>query len=407
MQNVIQVTEDLFYLGGNDRRLALFESAFPVPRGVSYNSYLLTDEKTVLFDTVDSAVGELFFENLDHALGGRDLDYLIVHHMEPDHSATFLRVVEKYPSVTVVTNQKVAMMLKNYFPFSGKNVRLIKEGDVLNVGKRNICFVFAPMVHWPEVMMSYLKEDGILFSADAFGTFGAIGGSIFADELPFERDFLDDARRYYFNIVGKYGVQVQSVLKKAAALPISMICPLHGPVWRRSEDIAWYLGKYDVWSRYLPEEKGVAIFYASVYGHTQNAAEILGAALAKEGVPAKLYDVSVTHVSILLSEAFRYSHAVFASTTYNNGIFVNMENFLSDLKAHSFQGRKYSLLENGSWSPQAGSLMEKTVSEWKNMEKLGETVTVVSSVKGETREKIEALAAAIAADYKSEKEDKS
>ncbi len=400
MQNVIEVTKNLYYLGGSDRRLALFESAFPIPRGVSYNSYLLLDEKTVLFDTVDLAVSELFFENLEYALGGRKLDYLIVHHMEPDHSASFLKVIEKYPEVMVITNQKVAMMLKNYFPFSGKNVRLVKEGDTLNVGSRNITFVLAPMVHWPEVMMSFIPEDGILFSADAFGTFGALGGSIFADELSFERDFLDDARRYYFNIVGKYGVQVQSVLKKAAGLDIKTICPLHGPVWRTAESIGWYLGKYDIWSKYLPEERGVVLFYASVYGHTQNAAEILGTEIAKRGVPVKLYDVSVTHVSELLSEAFRYSHLIFAATTYNNGLFISMENLLSDLKAHNFQGRKYALMENGSWSPQAGSLMEKTVSEWKGMEKIGETVTVLSSVKGETREKIEALAAAIAVDYK-------
>lgn len=405
MQNVIEVTKDLYYLGGNDRRLALFESAFPIPRGVSYNSYLLKDEKTVLFDTVDSAVCEVFLENLAHALGGRKLDYLIVHHMEPDHSASFFRVIETYPDVMVITNQKVAMMLKNYFPFSGKNVRLIREGDTLNVGKRNICFVFAPMVHWPEVMMSFIAEDGVLFSADAFGTFGALGGSIFEDEVSFERDFLDDARRYYFNIVGKYGAQVQAVLKKAAGLPIQTICPLHGPVWRRAEDIAWYLKKYDIWSKYEPEERGAVIFYASVYGHTQNAAEILGAELAGRGVPVKLYDVSVTHVSECLSEAFRYSHLVFASTTYNNGIFINMENFLSDLKAHGLKNRKYALIENGSWSPQAGGLMEKCISEWKGMEKLGDTVTVLSSVKEETRKQLEALAASIAEDYKEEKEE--
>ncbi len=404
MQNVIEVTKDLYYLGGNDRRLALFESAFPVPRGVSYNSYLLTDEKTVLFDTVDSAVSELFFENLEYALHGRGLDYLVVHHMEPDHSAAFFRVIETYPDVTVITNQKVAMMLKNYFPFSGRNVRLIREGDSLNVGKRNISFVFAPMVHWPEVMMSFIPEDGILFSADAFGTFGALGGSIFADELSFERDFLDDARRYYFNIVGKYGAQVQSVLKKAAGLSVRMICPLHGPVWRGEEEIAWYLGKYGVWSKYEPEERGVAVFYASVYGHTQNAAEILGAELAGRGVSVKLFDVSVTHVSECLAEAFRYSHLVFASTTYNNGIFIHMDNFLSDLKAHGMRNRKYALLENGSWAPQAGALMEEMISQWKDMVKLGETVTVLSSVKEETREKIVALAAAIAGDY-NKKED--
>ena len=252
MHNCVRIADDLFYLGGNDRRIALFESAYPVPRGVSYNSYLLTDEKTVLFDTVDLSVSDLFFENLAYALGGRALDYIVVHHMEPDHSATFARVLEKYPSATVVTNQKVAQMLKNYFGFAGE-VRLVKEGDTLSVGKRTLSFVFAPMVHWPEVMFTYIPEDGTLFSADAFGTFGALPGSVFADEVDFERDFLDDARRYYFNIVGKYGVQVQNVLKKAAGLEIKLVCPLHGPVWRKN--FAWYLQKYLTWSAYEPEEK--------------------------------------------------------------------------------------------------------------------------------------------------------
>ena len=397
MQNVIEIKNDLFYLGGSDRRIKLFENHIPIPRGVSYNSYLLKDKKTVLFDTVDTAVSEQFFENLEHALGGKPLDYLVVHHMEPDHSATFLRLLERHPDVTVVTNQKVAGMLKNFFPFSGDNLHIVKEGDTMSVGRHTLTFIFAPMVHWPEVMMTYIAEEGILFSADAFGTFGALGGSIFADEVHFEEEFLSDARKYYFNIVGKYGFQVQSVLKKASALKIGLVCPLHGPVWR--ENFAWYLKKYDIWSKYEPEEKGVAIFYASIYGHTQNAAEILASMLAKKGVFVKVYDVSNTHVCDLLAEAFRYSHAVFASSTHNNNIFLCMETLLSDLKAHFFQKRGYAFVENGSWAPQAGALMEETISGMKDMRKLGETVKMISSVKGETAEKLSALADAVAADY--------
>ncbi|HJA95306.1 MAG TPA: FprA family A-type flavoprotein [Firmicutes bacterium] len=395
MHNCVRIADDLFYLGGNDRRIALFESAYPVPRGVSYNSYLLTDEKTVLFDTVDLSVSDLFFENLAYALGGRALDYIVVHHMEPDHSAAFARVLEKYPSATVVTNQKVAQMLKNYFGFAGE-VRLVKEGDTLSVGKRTLSFVFAPMVHWPEVMFTYIPEDGTLFSADAFGTFGALPGSVFADEVDFERDYLDDARRYYFNIVGKYGVQVQNVLKKAAGLEIKLVCPLHGPVWRKN--FGWYLQKYLTWSAYEPEEKCAAVFYASVYGHTQNAAEIVASTIAQAGAKAKCYDVSVTHVSELIAEAFRCSHVVFASTTYNNGVFVNMENFLNDLKAHNFQNRKYALVENGSWAPQAGSLMDGFLSAGKNMEKIGEKVTVLSAVSEGSAQSLRALGKLIAED---------
>lgn len=397
MHNCVRIADDLYYLGGNDRRIALFESAYPVPRGVSYNAYLLNSDKTALFDTVDSAVSDLFFENLECALNGKPLDYVIVHHMEPDHSATFGRLLERYPSVTVVTNQKVAVMLKNYFAFAG-NVHLVKEGDTLSVGKYTLSFVFAPMVHWPEVMFTYIPESGVLFSADAFGTFGALPGSVFADEVGFERDFLDDARRYYFNIVGKYGVQVQNVLKKAAGLDIRYVCPLHGPVWRK--DFAWYLNKYLTWSAYEPEEKCIAVFYASVYGHTQNAAEILASAAAEAGAKVRVYDVSVTHPSELLAEAFRCSHAVFASTTYNNGMFVSMENFLNDLKAHSYQNRKYAIVENGSWAPQSGGLMEGILSAGKNMVKVGEKVTVLSAVNEESAAALRALGKTLADDCK-------
>ncbi len=397
MQNCQELAAGLYYLGGNDRRLALFESAYPVPRGVSYNAYLLKDEKTVLFDTVDIAVGDFFFDNLACALGEDKLDYVVVQHMEPDHSATFARLLELYPDVTVIASQKAAVMLKNYFGYTGK-AYLVKEGDTLSIGKRTLTFIGAPMVHWPEVLFTYVPEEGFLFSADAFGTFGALAGNVIAEKDVFAAEYLDDARRYYFNIVGKYGVQVQSVLKKAAGLKISMVCPLHGPIWK--DDFAWYLEKYLTWSAYKPEDKCVAVFYASVYGHTQNAAEILASAIGAEGVRVKVFDVSVTHPSELLSEAFRCSHAVFASTTYNNGIFVNMENFLNDLKAHNYQNRAYAIVENGSWAPQAGSLMDGILAGLKNMRRIGEKTTVLSAVNASSREALVTLGKQIAEDVK-------
>ncbi|MDE5896976.1 MAG: flavodoxin domain-containing protein, partial [Clostridia bacterium] len=259
-------------------------------------------------------------------------------------------------------------------------------------------FVFAPMVHWPEVMFTYDETSQTLFSADAFGTFGALGGSIFADEVDFEREYLDDARRYYLNIVGKYGVQVQNVLKKASALKIQTVCPLHGPVWRTGFEA--FLAKYVIWSGYEPEEKGVAVFYASVYGHTQNAAEILARELVKAGVKqVKTYDVSVTHASELLSEAFRYSHVVFAAPTYNNAIFPSMENLLNELKSHNYQNRKYAVIENGSWAPQSGGLMQAVLSGFKNVTQLGEKITVLSAVHEGQRAALETLALAIAKDF--------
>lgn len=397
MHNTVAVLEDLFYVGASDRRLSLFENVYPVPRGASYNSYLLLDEKTALFDTVDHAVSEQFLENVEHVLGGRKLDYIVVHHMEPDHSSTLSEVLLRHPEATVVCNQKIDGMLKNYGCCVGERL-LVKEGDELSTGRHTFKFVFAPMVHWPEVMMSFDLKTGALFSADAFGTFGALGGSVWADEVDFEHDFLDDARRYYINIVGKYGVQVQSVLKKAAGLDIKVLLPLHGPLWR--ENIGRFVEKYLTWSSYTPEEKGVLVVYGSIYGHTQNAAEIVASRIAQKGVKVKVYDASMTDTSVLVSEAFRYSHIVFASATYNNGIFVKMEEFLSDLKAHAFQNRAYAVVENGSWAPQAGALIEAELSSFKNMKKLGEKVTILSSVKEETREKLLALADLIAGDVK-------
>lgn len=398
MYQEIAITKDLFYVGGSDRRLALFENVYPVPKGASYNSYLLLDEKTVLLDTVDASVGEQFLENTEHALGGRTLDYLVVHHMEPDHSATLLRVIETYPEATLLCNKKTAQMIENYFPARIKNIRLVQDGEIVCFGAHSLKFVFTPMVHWPEVMMSLDLFDGTLFSADAFGTFGALGGNLYADEVDFAHNYMDEARRYYINIVGKYGVQVQNAIKKLGGEQINRICPLHGPVWRKN--LNEILDKYVTWSSYKAEEKGVVVFYGSVYGHTANAAEVLASEIAKEGVYAQVYDCSKTHVSELVSEAFRYSHAVFASSTYNNGIFPPVETLIADLKAHNYQNRKFALIENGSWSPQAGNLMDGLLSSCKNLEQIGEKVTLLSSGKEEQRQAIVALAKQIAEDVK-------
>ncbi len=393
MYCITKIAQDICYVGASDRRAGLFENSYPVPRGMSYNSYLLTDEKTVLFDTVDASVEERFFENLEAALEGRPLDYLVVHHMEPDHSFSVRRLLEHHKETTVLCSSKAKDMLYNYFAIPGERVQVIKDGDTMSVGKHSVRFVAAPMVHWPEVMMSYLAEEGILFSADAFGTFGALDGSIFAEA---SESFWPEARRYYSNIVGKYGVQVQNVLKKAAALPIRTICPLHGPVWRK--DIPLLLEKYGLWSRYLPEKRKVAVFYGTVYGHMKNAAEVLAAALAEEGIETVLYDVSHTHVSYLVSEAFACSHLVFCSATQNAGLFPAMETFVRDLAAHNFGGRGYAIVESGSWAPQAGSILSAELSSMRGMRQIGQTVKFISAGGEETRLALLALAHAIASD---------
>ena len=285
-----QILSDLLWTGADDRRLTCFEGVYGVPNGVSYNSYLLLDEKTVLFDTVDKAVAHTFFDNVAYGLGGRKLDYLVIHHMEPDHAATIEDLIYRYPDTTIVCNAKIKQMLAQYFDYDmSEKIMLVKEGDVLNTGRHELTFVNAPMVHWPEVMMSYDKTDKILFTADAFGTFGALNGRIFADEVDFMHDWLDEARRYYTNIVGKYGPQVQMVLKKAAALEINYVCPLHGFVWRKH--FGDFLEKYNQWSTYTPEVKGVCLAYASVYGHTENMANILAGMLSDRGVPVEMFHI--------------------------------------------------------------------------------------------------------------------
>lgn len=396
MHCVKKVTDDLYWIGGSDRRLALFENVYPIPRGVSYNSYVLLDEKTVLLDTVDASISGLFFENLEYVLNGRTLDYLIVNHMEPDHCAVIGDVVRRYPDVKLVCNAKTVPMLKQFFNFPVEDrTVIVKEMDTLCTGKHTFAFVMAPMVHWPEAMVSYDTVDKILFSADGFGTFGAINGNLFADEVNFERDWLDDARRYFINIVGKYGVQVQNLLKKAATLEIKMICPLHGPVWR--ENLGWFIEKYDTWSSYKPEDQAVMIAYASIYGNTENAAEILASKLADKGVKnIAMYDVSVTDPSVIVSESFRCSHLVFAAPSYNGGIFTKMETVLSELKAHSLQNRTVAIMENGTWAPVAGRQMREIFAGMKNIELLEEGVTIRSAVKEAQEASLEALVEKIA-----------
>ena len=402
MYCVKQITSDMVWVGGSDRRLALFENIYPIPRGVSYNAYLLLDEKTVLLDTVDRSVSDIFFENLEHALNGRKLDYLVVNHMEPDHCGTMQELVLRYPEVKIVCNAKTLKMIHQFFSFDiDSRAVLVKEMDTLVTGRHTLAFVMAPMVHWPEAMVTYDTTDKVLYSADAFGTFGAMNGNIFADEVNFETEYLADARRYFTNIVGKYGTQVQALLRKAATIEIKMICPLHGPIWRKN--IGWFIDKYVQWSTYTPEEEAVMIAYASVYGNTENAANILASKLADAGVKnVAVYDVSMTHPSVIVAEAFRCSHLVFASTTYNAGIFATMQTALDDIVAHNLQNRTIALIENGSWAPMADGLMRKKLAELKNVNLLDSSVTIHSSVKDDQLAQLDALANALLATMKVE-----
>ena len=393
-----KVTEDLYWVGASDRRLELFENIFPLSDGVSYNSYLLMDEKTVLFDSADYAVGRQFIENIQAVLNGRPLDYLVVNHMEPDHCAMIEELVLRYPQMQLIGNAKTFPMIDQFFNFDldGKKI-IVKEGDTFSSGKHTLHFVMAPMVHWPEVMMTYDETDKILFSADGFGTFKALNGNIFNDEVNFDKDWLDEARRYYTNIVGKYGMQVQNVLKKAASLDIAVICPLHGPIWRT--DLDYIIGKYDTWSRYEPEEKGVMIAYASMYGNTENMADTFAAMLAEEGVKdIRIHNISKTHVSELISDSFKYSHIVLAAPTYNNGIYPLMDNYLEDMKALALQNRTIALLGNGSWAPQSTKLMTSKIGEMKNMTLLEGSVTIKSSLKEAQMEELKSLSRQIAAE---------
>ncbi|MBP1758318.1 MAG: fprA [Firmicutes bacterium] len=400
MYSVRTVTDDLYWVGANDHRLALFENAYPIPRGVSYNSYLLLDEKTVLFDTVDWSACRQLLENVNHLLSGRPLDYLVINHLEPDHAGSIEEILLRWPNITVISNEKAFMLMRQFgFHVDEHATVQVKEGDTFSFGTHTVTFVFAPMVHWPEVMVTFDLTNGVLFSADAFGTFGALDGKLFADEVNFDRDWLDDARRYLTNIVGKYGPHIQLLLKKAGGIldQIKFICPLHGPVWR--EDLMYFIRKYDLWSRYLPEEKGVLIAYASMYGNTESVAQALAARLCDKGMTnVALYDVSSTHVSQLISESFKYSHMVLASVTYNLGIYPAMHNLLIDMKALNVQNRTVAIVENGSWAVKSGDLISKFLTdEMKKMTVLNERISIASSLGADKASEIDTLADAILA----------
>ena len=392
MHSTRKIKEDLIYVGGSDRRLSRFENLFPIPKGVSYNSYVLLDEKTVLFDTADESISRQYIENVVHALNGRPLDYMVVQHMEPDHCAMIDDMLRRYPEAKMVCSAKaVGMFAQFYGTDVAARALVVKEGDKLSTGEHTLHFVMAPMVHWPEVMVTYDEKDKILFSADAFGTFGALAGNIFDDEITFDTTWMNDARRYYANIVGKYGVQVQALLKKAASLDIEMICPLHGPIWRK--DLGLLLEKYQKWSTYEPEDKTVMIAYATMYGNTENAANVLAGMLADKGVKnIAMYDVSETDVSELVAESFRCSHLVLAAPTYNSGIQPKMEAYLSDIKALNLQNRTVAVIDNGTWAATAGKQMIGMLEGMKNMTILENTISIKSALAENQLGALEALA---------------
>ena len=394
MHCVRKINEDLYWVGANDNRLALFENIHPIPRGVSYNSYVLLDEKTVLFDTVDWAVCRQFLENLKAVLKGRTLDYMVLNHVEPDHAACIKEIILRYPEVRILCTKKAAVFLKQFGFDINEKIEVVKEGDTKSFGKHKVMFVTAPMVHWPEVMVTYDTTNNVLFSADAFGTFGALGGRLFNDEVDFDRNWLDDSRRYYANIIGKYGFNVQLLLKKLDKLNVKVICPLHGPVWR--SNLEYYFEKYDRWSRYEPEKKGVMIVYASMYGDTESAAHNLAIRLVEGGMKnVVMYDVSKTHVSYLISETFKYSHIVLACVTYNLKIYPPMLDYLEHMKALNLQKRTFALIENGSWAPQSGKLMREFLGEMKDMTVLDKDISLRSSMKEEDNSSMKELAGSI------------
>jgi len=380
LNNVKKITDGIFWIGGSDRRLARFENIFPIPEGVSYNSYFIDDEKTAVFDTADITVADQYIENLKTALNGRKLDYLVVLHMEPDHCSLIDKVTALFPEVTVVGGKQTFVFMEQFFPESRDYNKLeVKEGDSLTTGAHTFSFVSAPMVHWPEVLFAYDATTKALLSADAFGTFGALDGGIFADEYDFEKQFLDSSRRYYANIVGKYGVQVQAALKKAAGLDIQMILPLHGPVWRK--DLNVILEKYQKWSTYQSESDGVIVVYGSLYGHTASAAEKVASSLRDKGaLDVKVYDVSGTDVSYLIGEVWRANKIVLMCPTYNGGIYPPMEGFINDMIALGVQNRTFALAQNGTWAPVTGKMMSEKLTNLKNVNILENVLTIKSAL---------------------------
>lgn len=380
----MKITDTIRYIGVDDTELDLFEGQYPIPNGVSYNSYVILDEKIAVMDTADHRVTEQWLENLDRELGGRTPDYLVVSHMEPDHAGSIQILAERYPEMKLVGNAKTFPMIGQFFSIPGLEERkvVVKEGDSLSLGSHTLHFYLAPMVHWPEVMVTYESSEKVLFSADGFGTFGAISRN---------EEWIAEARRYYINIVGKYGMPVQTLLKKAAGLDIHMICPLHGPVLK--ENLGYYLEKYDIWSSYWPEEEGVVIACASIYGNTARAAHCLEEMLKEKGVKNVVYyDVCRTDVAELVEAAFRYDRLVLAASSYDGGVFPPMENFLHHLKAKTYQNRKVALVENGSWGPTANKTMRAILEGMKNISICENAVTIRSSMNEASQSALEALA---------------
>ena len=395
MNNVKKITDGIFWIGGSDRRLARFENIFPIPEGVSYNSYFIDDEKTAVFDTADITVADQYIENLKTALNGRKLDYLVVLHMEPGHCSLIDKVTALFPEVTVVGGKQTFVFMEQFFPESRDYNKLeVKEGDSLTTGAHTFNFVSAPMVHWPEVLFAYDATTKALLSADAFGTFGALDGGIFADEYDFEKQFLDSSRRYYANIVGKYGVQVQAVLKKAAGLDIQLILPLHGPVWRK--DLNVILEKYQKWSTYQSESDGVIVVYGSLYGHTASAAEKVASSMRDKGaLDVKVYDVSGTDVSYLIGEVWRAKKIVLMCPTYNGGIYPPMEAFIHDMIALGVQNRTFALAQNGTWAPVTGKMMSEKLTNLKNVNILENVLTIKSALGTKDLEALDSFTDAI------------
>ena len=386
----MKITDTIKYVGVNDHKVDLFEGQYPVANGMAYNSYVILDEKIAVMDTVDANFTHEWLDNLEKVLDGRKPDYLIVQHMEPDHAANVANFLKVYPDTTVVANVKTFQMIYNFFGLTLEGQKLeVTNGGTLSLGNHQLTFVFAPMVHWPEVMVTYDSTDKVLFSADGFGKFGA---------LDVEEDWDDEARRYFIGIVGKYGTQVQSLLKVAATLDIRIICPLHGPVL--SEDLGHYIGLYDTWSSYTPEEEGIVIAYTSVYGHTKKAVDLLADKLRSKGCPkVVVYDLARDDMSLALSDAFRYSKLILATTTYNASIYPFMHDYISRLVEHNFQNRTVGLIENGSWAPLAAKVMREMMAKCKKINWLDTTVKILSAINQDNQDQLEAMADELCKEY--------
>lgn len=386
----MRITDTIKYVGVNDHKVDLFEGQYPVANGMAYNSYVILDEKIAVMDTVDTNFTHEWLDNLEQVLDGRKPDYLIVQHMEPDHAANVANFLKVYPDTTVVANVKTFQMIYNFFGLTLEGQKLeVTNGGTLSLGNHQLTFVFAPMVHWPEVMVTYDSTDKVLFSADGFGKFGA---------LDVEEDWDDEARRYFIGIVGKYGTQVQSLLKVAATLDIRIICPLHGPVL--SEDLGHYIGLYDTWSSYTPEEEGIVIAYTSVYGHTKKAVDLLADKLRSKGCPkVVVYDLARDDMSLALSDAFRYSKLILATTTYNASIYPFMHDYISRLVEHNFQNRTVGLIENGSWAPLAAKVMREMMAKCKKINWLDTTVKILSAINQDNQDQLEAMADELCKEY--------